>query len=50
MSADCRRNKHGSKEDIARPPLFIDSNRYMYGVDKFDQINSVYEINRKSQE
>lgn len=43
-----RKNKDGTVEEIPCPEILIDYNRFMNAVDKFDQLKSVYEINRKS--
>lgn len=43
-----RKNKDGTVEDVLCPQLLIDYNKFMNGVDKFDQIKSTYEVDRKS--
>lgn len=43
-----RKNKDGHVDDVPCPKLLIDYNKYMNGVDKFDQNKGTYEINRKS--
>lgn len=43
-----RRDKQGTISQVACPTVLKEYNTYMNSVDKFDQIKSVYEINRKS--
>lgn len=43
-----RKDKVGRITEVACPKLLKDYNSYMNCVDKFDQLKSLYEINRKS--
>lgn len=43
-----RRNNHGIREDVDCPQMIADYNRYMGGVDNFDQLMANYSIIQKS--
>lgn len=43
-----RKNRDGTVEDVPCPQLLIEYNKYMNGVDKFDQLKSTYGVDRKS--
>lgn len=43
-----RKQKDGSKEEVPCPTLLTDYNKNMNFVDRFDQLKSTYELDRKS--
>ena len=43
-----RRRVDGSQEDVSCPPLLVDYQKYMRGVDRGDQLSGYYNIGRRS--